>query len=180
MGSPTRAVMSGGRRLDRPRDFGKRTGDAGMKATPGQHALIVLGWREWIGLPELGLPALKAKVDTGARTSALHAFGIEKLPGARVRFRIHPNQNDDADEVVAEAAMIDERVVHTSGGHSELRPVIRTTVRMGRLDLPVELTLSNRALLGFRMLLGREAIRGRFVIDPQQSYCQGAQRGKVS
>lgn len=148
-----------------------------MRATAGQHPLIVLGWREWLVLPELGIPALKAKVDTGARTSALHAFGVEKLPGRRVRFRVHPNQKDDADEIVAEAALIDERIVRTSGGHSELRPVIRTLVRMGALELPVELTLSNRALLGFRMLLGREAIRGRFVIDPQRSYCRGRPKG---
>lgn len=152
-----------------------------MKATPGRVPLVVLGWREWVVLPELGIPALKAKVDTGARTSALHAFGIEKLPGRRVRFRIHPHQKDDAGEVVAEADLIDERIVRTSGGHSELRPVIRTTVQMGELDLEVELTLSNRALLGFRMLLGREAIRGRFVIDPQLSYCRGLRpRGKRS
>jgi len=143
--------------------------------------LVVLGWREWVVLPELGIPALKAKVDTGARTSALHAFGIERLPGRRVRFRIHPHQKDDLGEVVAEADLIDERIVRTSGGHSELRPVIRTAVQMGKLELEVELTLSNRALLGFRMLLGREAIRGRFLIDPQKSYCRGVRpRGKVS
>lgn len=148
-----------------------------MRATAGQHPLIVLGWREWLVLPELGIPALKAKVDTGARTSALHAFGVEKLPGRRVRFRVHPNQKDDLDEIVAEAPLIDERIVRTSGGHSELRPVIRTLVRMGALELSVELTLSNRALLGFRMLLGREAICGRFVIDPQRSYCRGRPKG---
>lgn len=140
--------------------------------------MIVLGWREWIVLPALGIPALKAKVDTGARTSALHAFGIEKLPGQRVRFRIHPHQKDDAGEVVAEADLVDERIVRTSGGHSELRPVIRTIVGIGTLDFEVELTLSNRALLGFRMLLGREAVRGRFIIDPQQSYCRTPRRAR--
>lgn len=149
-----------------------------MKATPGRDPLIVLGWREWIVLPALGIPALKAKVDTGARTSALHAFGIEKLPGQRVRFRIHPHQKDDAGEVVAEADLVDERIVRTSGGHSELRPVIRTIVGIGTLDFEVELTLSNRALLGFRMLLGREAVRGRFIIDPQQSYCRTPRRAR--
>lgn len=137
---------------------------------------MVLGWREWAALPGLGIAALKVKVDTGARTSALHAFGLERLPNARVRFRVRPHQNHDGDEVVSEAVLVDERVVRTSGGHSELRPVVRTEIRMGELDFDVELTLSNRALLGFRMLLGREALRGRFVVDPLQSYCCGPKR----
>lgn len=139
----------------------------------GRDVLMVLGWREWAALPALGIPALKVKVDTGARTSALHAFGLERLPNARVRFRVHPHQKHDGDEVVSEAAMIDERVVRTSGGHSELRPVVRTPIRLGEFDFDVELTLSNRALLGFRMLLGREALRGRFLVDPRRSYCCG-------
>jgi hypothetical protein len=147
-----------------------------MTATLRRETLMVLGWREWVALPQLGIPALKVKVDTGARTSALHAFGVERLAGGRVRFRVHPDQNHDVDEVVAEADLVDERVVRTSGGHSELRPVVRTQVTMGELEFPVELTLSNRAMLGFRMLLGREAIRGRFVIDPRRSYCFGRER----
>lgn len=144
-----------------------------MTATLRRETLMVLGWREWVALPQLGIPALKVKVDSGARTSALHAFGIERLNGARVRFRVHPDQNHDAAEVVAEADLVDERVVRTSGGHSELRPVVRTQMTVGELEFPVELTLSNRAMLGFRMLLGREAIRGRFLIDPRRSYCFG-------
>jgi hypothetical protein len=147
-----------------------------MTATLRRETLMVLGWREWVALPQLGIPALKVKVDTGARTSALHAFGIERLAGGRVRFRVHPDQNHDVDEVVAEAELVDERVVRTSGGHSELRPVVRTQVTMSELEFPVELTLSNRAMLGFRMLLGREAIRGRFLIDPRRSYCFGRER----
>lgn len=139
--------------------------------TLGHGALVVLGWREWASLPDLGIAALKVKVDTGARTSALHAFGLEKLPNARVRFRVHPHQNHDGDVVVSEAVLVDERVVRTSGGHSELRPVVRTPICMGKHVFEVELTLSNRALLGFRMLLGREALRGRFLVDPLQSYC---------
>lgn len=146
-----------------------------MAATQRREALTVLGWREWVALPQLGIAALKVKVDTGARTSALHAFGIERLAGGRVRFRVHPDQNHDESEVVAEADLVDERIVRTSGGHSELRPVVRTQVTMGELAFKVELTLSNRALLGFRMLLGREAIRGRFLIDPRKSYCCGHQ-----
>lgn len=144
-----------------------------MTATLRRETLPVLGWREWVALPQLGIAALKAKVDTGARTSALHAFGVERLAGGRVRFRVHPAQNHDESEVVAEAELVDERIVRTSGGHSELRPVVHTQVTMGAFAFGVELTLSNRAMLGFRMLLGREAIRGRFLIDPQRSYCSG-------
>lgn len=151
-----------------------------VTTTLEREALVVLGWREWVALPELGIGALKVKVDTGARTSALHAFGIEKLPNARVRFRVRPHQNHDHDEVVSEASLVDERVVRTSGGHSELRPVVRTLLRVGVLDFEVELTLSNRALLGFRMLLGREAVRGRFLVDPQRSYCCGHTPRRVS
>lgn len=151
-----------------------------MTTTLGRDALVVLGWREWVALPGLGIDALKVKVDTGARTSALHAFGVEKLANARVRFRVRPHQHDDADEVVSEAPLLDERVVRTSGGHSELRPVVQTTVKVGGLDFEVELTLSNRALLGFRMLLGREAVRGRFLVDPQRSYCCGHKLRRVS
>lgn len=151
-----------------------------VTTTLGRDALVVLGWREWVALPELGIGALKVKVDTGARTSALHAFGIERLPNARVRFRVHPHQSHDHDEVVSEARLVDERVVRTSGGHSELRPVVRTMLRVGALDFEVELTLSNRALLGFRMLLGREAVRGRFLVDPQRSYCCGHTLRRVS
>lgn len=147
-----------------------------VTTTLGRDALVVLGWREWVALPDLGIDALKVKVDTGARTSALHAFGVERLPNARVRFRVHPHQNHDHEEVVSEAMLVDERVVRTSGGHSELRPVVRTAIKMGKLDFEVELTLSNRALLGFRMLLGREAVRGRFLVDAQRSYCCGPKR----
>ena len=148
--------------------------------TLGVDALVVLGWREWVALPDLGIGALKVKVDTGARTSALHAFGVVMLPNARVRFRVHPQQNHDDEHVVSEATLVDERVVRTSGGHSELRPVVQTNLRVGMLEFAVELTLSNRALLGFRMLLGREAVRGRFLVDPQRSYCCGHRLRRVS
>lgn len=135
-------------------------------------AKTVLGWREWVGLPEFGIAALKAKVDTGARTSTLHAFGIER-GGGRVRFRVHPHQHDEAGEIVVEAELVDERVIITSGGHTELRPIVRTLVVVGRQSVPTELTLSNRALLGFRMLLGRQAVCGAFVVDPALSFCGG-------
>jgi hypothetical protein len=139
-------------------------------------ALVVIGWREWVCLPELGIAALKAKVDTGARTSALHAFAVERIARKRVRFNIHPHQHDDAETLSTEADLIDERLVRSSSGVAELRPVVRTTLELGGHVFEAELTLTDRALLGFRMLLGREAIRRRFVVDPGCSYRCGGRR----
>lgn len=137
---------------------------------------IVLGWREWVGLPELGIPALKVKVDTGAATSSLHAFAVERVGPRRVRFCVHPDQDSDEVVIASEADLVDERLVRNSGGHAELRPVIRTVLLLDGLYFGAELTLTNRALLGFRMLLGREALRGRFLVDPGQSYRCGRGR----
>jgi len=145
-------------------------------------ALMVIGWREWVCLPDLGIAALKAKVDTGARTSALHAFAVERIEsdagsGAeRVRFKVHPHQRDDAATVSAEAELVDERLVRSSSGVAELRPVVRTLIELGGDSFEAEFTLTDRALLGFRMLLGREAIRSRFIVDPGSSYRCGGRR----
>ena len=132
-----------------------------------------LGWREWVSLPELGLDRIKAKVDTGARTSALHAFEVRKFEEdgrQRVEFKMHPYQRDDGTVAVCVADVIDERVVRDSGGHKELRPVIETTIRLARQSWPIELTLTSRDDMLFRMLLGRTALRGRVVVDPSRSY----------
>jgi len=142
-------------------------------------AKITLGWREWVQLPELGLRNIKAKVDTGARTSALHAFEVQPFDDngvTSVRFKIHPNQRDNNTVVVCTAAVIDERIVRDSGGRREKRWVIATPVNIGRHVWVAEFTLTSRDDMIFRMLLGRTAIRGRAVVDPGRSFLIGKRR----
>ena len=136
----------------------------------------VLGWREWVTLPELGISAIKAKVDTGARTSALHAFQVElyRRGGThRVRFAIHPLQKRTDIELRCDAKVIDQRLVSDSGGHRERRYVIDTPVRIADRELPIEITLTDRDTMNFRMLLGRTALRHGFLVDPRRSYLAG-------
>lgn len=143
--------------------------------TKGQ-AQSVIGWREWLALPDLGLPAIKAKIDTGARTSALHAYFVEPFDKGgveHVRFGIHPLQKRTDIEVVCEAPVADRRWVSDSGGHRELRYVIEAPVHMGGEVWPVEITLTSRDSMLFRMLLGRTAIKGRLIVDPERSYVAG-------
>lgn len=138
--------------------------------------LLTLGWREWVSLPELGIEHIKAKVDTGARTSALHGFAIEEFVVGgvqRVRFRIHPIQRDKRTEVVCTADVVDRRMVRDSGGHQELRWVIRTTIEIGAHCWPAEFTLTSRDDMMFRMLLGRTAMVRRAVVNPARSYLVG-------
>jgi hypothetical protein len=141
--------------------------------------LWVIGWREWLALPELGISEIKAKIDTGARSSALHAFHVERFRRrgkAMVRFGVHPLQRDASREVLAEAELIDERRVRSSAGEVQLRPVVVTSVKLHERVWRIELTLTNRDEMGFRMLLGRQALRGRFVIDPGGSFLAGKPR----
>ena len=137
---------------------------------------MTLGWREWVRLPSLGIDWIKAKVDTGARTSALHGFAIEEVTEKgvqRVRFMMHPIQKDNDTEVECVADVVDRRVVRDSGGHEELRWVIRSDVRIGPHCWPAEFTLTSRDDMLFRMLLGRTAMARRAVVNPARSYLVG-------
>ena len=138
--------------------------------------ILTIGWREWVALPDIGLPAIKAKIDTGAKTSALHAFMVERVKRKRrdhVRFLMHPLQLRDKPVIECEAPLVDVRQVSDSGGHREQRFVIETRLILGELEWPVELTLTNRDSMRFRMLLGRRAMENRLLVDPAASYLAG-------
>lgn len=137
-----------------------------------------VGWREWTSLPSLGVKAVKAKVDTGARSSCLHAYDLREVRRhghVWLVFKVHPLQRNDKYIVECEAQLLEYRQVTSSNGKREVRPVIRTDIQLGDLGWQIELTLTRRDAMGFRMLLGREAIRGRFMVDPGRSFLASRQ-----
>ena len=147
----------------------------------GSSDLLTLGWREWVALPELGIQQIKAKVDTGARTSALHAFEVRPYSEDgrdRVEFLMHPMQKDTDTVVTCTADVLDKRLVTDYGGHKEERYVIGTTLSIGGNAWPIETTLTSRDDMRFRMLLGRTAIKGRAQVNPARSYLVGKKKRK--
>lgn len=143
---------------------------------PRTHLTSVAGWREWVSLPELGIDWIKAKLDTGARSSALHAFDIEEIErdGKRwVRFEIHPWQRSSTDAVVAELPVLDVRTVKSSTGHVQERYVVLLDLRIGDRVVTTEVSLTRRDEMGFRLLVGREALRQGFLVDSRRSYLGG-------
>lgn len=145
------------------------------KAKERAKQLAIIGWREILSLPELNVGQVKAKIDTGARSSALHAFHCQEFKlqnKSMIRFQIHPIQHNNQHTILAEAELLEYRKVRNSGGQAQIRPVILTPVKLGEHQWQVELTLTNRDVMGFRMLLGRQAVRNRFLVNPGKSFLQ--------
>ena len=140
--------------------------------TVGGATPLVVGWQEWIALPSLGLPAIKAKIDTGARTSALHAFDIEPAGQEHIAFKVHPIPRRADIVIDCRARLIDSREITSSNGERERRVVIETEIEIAGRRWPIEVTLTNRALMRTRMLLGRQALLGRVMIDPAAALLQ--------
>ena len=142
----------------------------------------VIGWREWVRLPDLLKLPIKAKIDSGARTSSIHCFGTRRFFDAgtpMIEFVIHPLQRRSDPNVVCVMPIKDERLVRSSNGEQEMRIVVETRARLGDISWPIELTLADRDVMGFRMLLGREAVRRRFLIDPARSFRQSRRLPKA-
>ena len=138
--------------------------------------LPVIGWREWVALPDLGGAVVRAKIDTGARTASLHAFGLELFERngkEYARFAIHPDHRSPGPAVIVETPVLGHRTVRNPGGRSEERPIIKTKLTIGRYRLTAELNLTRRDNMGMPMLLGRHTVRRRFLVDPGRSYLIG-------
>lgn len=142
-----------------------------------------IGWREFISLPDLGVDSIKVKVDTGARTSSIHVSEVKIITRGEneyAHFVVHPKQKSAKPEVKAKAKVIEHRKVTSSTGHASVRPVIKTKMVIGGKKREIELTLVNRDMMGFRMLLGREAVRGEYIIDPGMSFLVSEKKPKRS
>lgn len=136
----------------------------------------LIGWREWVAFPDWGIPAVKVKIDTGARTSALHADDLEivELEGRLfATFTVHPWQRSERDGVEVSVPLVDERAVTSSSGDASTRPVVMAVIDLDGEPHQIELTLTRRDDMGFRMLLGRKAMEGRYLVDPSHSYLTG-------
>jgi hypothetical protein len=139
----------------------------------------IIGWREFVALPQLKIGRIKAKIDTGARSSAIHAFNIQERSqkGKKIiRFEIHPLQRDDQTIITTEAELLEYRKIRNSGGTAQFRPVIKTQIEVGQDLWAIELSLTNRDVMGFRMLLGRQAVRNKFLVDPGSSFLQSRRK----
>ncbi len=149
----------------------------GMSEAPSEHPpLTILGWREWVRFPDLILPPIKAKVDTGARSSAMHATEIETFERSGetyCRFLAHPSQRDPLLTERIEVPLVDQRRVRSSSGEEERRCVVRLRIEVAGRTIDMEATLTERDQMGFRMLLGRTALRGNFLVDSDQSFLGG-------
>jgi ribosomal protein S6--L-glutamate ligase len=141
-----------------------------------QENKLILGSEEWCSFPALGIPTIKARVDSGAKTSALHALNIQPFTREGenwVKFDINPIQNNQKTILHCEALLVDKRIVKSSSGFREKRFVIQTLLKIGDANWPIQMTLTNRDSMGFRMLLGREAMSGRVLVDPERKYVLG-------
>lgn len=136
----------------------------------------LIGWREWVELPDLGVDRVNAKIDTGAQSSAIHAFRIKEIDidgEAHASFFLHPLQRRKKPEIACCEPVIGRKIIRSSNGEEQERPVIRTCIHMGEAYWEIDLTLANRGAMGFRMLIGRDALQGRFTIDPGASHLLG-------
>jgi hypothetical protein len=132
--------------------------------------LTLIGWREFVALPELKLKNIKAKIDTGAKTSALHAEDIEYLTINNKKYVKFVYKTEEGQRKKLKARFIEERTIKSSTGQTTLRPVVKVKIKMGLNEFDIELTLINRDLMGFKMLIGRDALNNKFVINPSKSF----------
>lgn len=134
---------------------------------------LIVGWREWAQLPEFGVELIKVKIDTGAKTSAIHAFDISPftyMGNDWVQFDIHPIQDNDLIIHTCACPLVDYRWITSSTGHRQRRFVIQTSLRIGGFSSRIEISLANRDEMGFRMLIGRNALKGDLLVDPNHSF----------